>query len=334
MVEIAVNLNARSVRDMVDRAVRVADAGAARLGVWDSPVAVPECWTTLGVLAGRTTLPLGVTVTNPVTRHPVVTAAALATLAEIAAGGVFLGIGTGDSGVYNLGRRASTLADLRAYVRCVRDLLRTGRHGDLALDRVPDRPVPIIVSAHGLAALETAAEIGDAVIVGLGFSADVVAAVTEVVHRVADRTGRDPVPLWWNTGSFSVDDDPDRARAAGGWLLAAHAHHFARSGLATKAVPVEYRDPIAALGASYDLSAHGRQPEDAKRRYVDTAIGLGVWDYLCDRFLVAGTPAQVHDRIEALGERGVTRLETSTSVRGVDDLVPILNLFQSTLKLS
>ncbi|MEU4802852.1 LLM class flavin-dependent oxidoreductase [Actinosynnema sp. NPDC023587] len=335
-VEIALNLNARTAADAVRWASIAQEHGASRIGVWDSPAVVPDCWTTLGVVSQHVTAtPLGVTVTNPVTRHPVVTASAAATLAEVAPGGAFLGIGTGDSGVRNLGGRASTLAGLGEYVRCVRDLLARGharwRGAEVRLDRVPDTPVPVYVSAHGTRSLELAAETGDGVIVGLGLSEDVVAGVTATVARVCDRVGRDPADLglWWNTGSITVDTDPDRAVAAGGWLVASLAHHFTLSGTATKMIPPEHRAGIERLGAEYDLSRHGRQPVELRERYLAAAVEFGVWDYLADRFLVLGTREQVRRRLELLRARGVHRLEVGTGVAGIDGVVPVLDLVRS-----
>ncbi|MEU5693275.1 LLM class flavin-dependent oxidoreductase [Actinosynnema sp. NPDC020468] len=306
-LEIAVNINPRSIGEAIRWGRLVEDRGAARLGVWDSPLAVPECWTVLGALSQHVTrVPLGVSVTNPVTRHPAVTASALAGLAGEAAAGVFLGIGTGDSGVYNLGGRAATLRGLRAHVRAVRE--------DLAGRGVA---VKVLVAAHGMRSLEVAAEVGDGVIVGLGHSEEVVAAVTAV-------TGHD-VEVWWNTGTITVDPDGDRAEATGGWVLASLAHHFTRFGLESKLVPAGLRSAVEQLGALYDLSRHGAQTEEDRRRYVEAAKGLGVWDHLADRFLIAGTESDVIARLDALSARGVRRLEIGTA-NGPDAVAAVLSL--------
>ncbi|WP_434444255.1 LLM class flavin-dependent oxidoreductase [Lentzea sp. E54] len=306
-LEVAVNINPRSIGEAI-RWGRLFDGyGVARLGVWDSPAAVPECWTMLGALSQHVTrVPLGVSVTNPVTRHPAVTASAVAGLAGEAAAGVFLGIGTGDSGVYNLGGRAATLRDLRAYVQAVRQFL--DRRGNT---------VKVLVAAHGMRSLELAAEIGDGVIVGLGHSEEVVAAVTAV-------TGHD-VEVWWNTGTITVDPDGERAETAGGWVLASLAHHFTRFGLESKLVPAGLRSGVEQLGALYDLSRHGVQTEESKRRYVEAAKRLGVWDHLADRFLIAGTESEVVKRLDELSARGVRRLEMGTA-NGQDAAAAVLSL--------
>src|SRR5688572_16284968 len=62
------------------------------------------------------TLKLGVGVTNPVTRHPAVTACAIASVHAESGGRAILGIGRGDSAVSKLGRRAASVHEFETYV--------------------------------------------------------------------------------------------------------------------------------------------------------------------------------------------------------------------------
>jgi 5,10-methylenetetrahydromethanopterin reductase len=332
-IEIEVNIGASSVVEAITAATRAESHGAAQIGVWDSPAGAPDCWTTLGVLSQRvSTIPIGVAVTNPVTRHPVVTARAIASLAEAARRGVFLGIGTGDSGVYNLGRRAATLRDLREYVTCVRALLRDGRarwhDTELWLKREPGMRVPIYLAAHGLRSLELAAETADGIFIGLGHSEDVVLEVQSVVRRGAERANRDPqgIDLVWNAGAISINDDPDRAVIDAGWLVASLSHHFARFNTSSKLIPAQFQEGVRKLGELYDLSQHGHQSTVQRQGYIEAAVDLGVWDYLSDRFLIAGTEADVQARIETLRSRGVRKFEIGLSVGGPDGVASVLDL--------
>ena len=115
-------------RDELVEWVQAAESlGYHRIGVADSPALYRDLWVSLTHVALNThRLPFGPWVTNPVTRHPVVTASAASALAEIAPGRVCIGVGSGNSGVYNAGRRAATLASLREYVTTLRSLLTTG----------------------------------------------------------------------------------------------------------------------------------------------------------------------------------------------------------------
>ncbi|MGQ4464630.1 LLM class flavin-dependent oxidoreductase [Streptomyces violaceoruber] len=332
-IEIEVNIGAGSVAEAVAAATRAESHGAAQIGVWDSPAGVPDCWTTLGVLSQCvSTVPIGVAVTNPVTRHPVVTARAVASLSEVAQGGVFLGMGTGDSGVYNLAQRAATLQDLRQYVTCVRDLLHDGRarwHGaDLRLKRESGLRVPLYLAAHGMRSLELAAQMADGIFIGLGYSEDVVREVLSVVRRGAEQANRDPdaIDLVWNTGAISINSDSDRAVTDAGWIVASLSHHFARFGMSSKLVPAEFQEGVRKLGELYDLSQHGHQSTARRQEYIEAAMDLGVWDYLSDRFLIAGSGADVQARIETLQSRGVRKFEIGLSVGGPDGVASVLDL--------
>ncbi|MBN6050714.1 LLM class flavin-dependent oxidoreductase, partial [Nonomuraea sp. RK-328] len=333
MIEIEVNINHRSIADALHSAVESEAAGARQIGVWDSPAAFADCWTTLGALSQRiSTIPIGVAVTNPLTRHPVVTASTIAALADVSAGGVFLGIGTGDSGVYNLGGRAATRSVLRDYISCVKDLLDSGRSQwrgrEVFLARRPQAKVPIYVAAHGVKTLELAAEVADGIFLGLGYSQDVVTEVLAVVARAASAAGRDPssLDLWWNTAAISVDATTDKAIAESGWLLAHAAHHFARFGMEDKWVPPELHSGIAELGEHYRVTQHGRHNSGHRQIYIEKAMDLGVWDYLRERFLIAGTHAEVRSQLEALDSMGVRKFETGPSVRGLEGIRSALDL--------
>ena len=66
---------------------------------------------------------MGTFVTNPLTRHPAVTAGAIASINELSDGRAFLGIGTGDSAVYNVGLKAARLAEFREALEAIKGFL-------------------------------------------------------------------------------------------------------------------------------------------------------------------------------------------------------------------
>src|SRR5258708_6130640 len=84
-----------------------------------------EVYATLAVVAQRTTrVRLGPCVTDPFTRHPALTAMAIATLDEIAGGRAALGIGAGVSGLRELGVDGSKSATaIREAIELIRRLL-------------------------------------------------------------------------------------------------------------------------------------------------------------------------------------------------------------------
>ena len=148
--------------------------GYRRAWLYDSPAVYPDVWLTLGRCADRTArIGLGPAVLVPSLRHPMVNAAAIALLAELAPGRVSVAIGAGFSGRMALGERAMRWNDVAVYVRVVRALLR-GEHAEwngvtLRMLHLPgfgaSRPVevPILVAADGPKGMAVAAELGDGV---------------------------------------------------------------------------------------------------------------------------------------------------------------------------
>jgi 5,10-methylenetetrahydromethanopterin reductase len=248
-------------------AAEAEELGFDRIGIWDSPALFREPWVTLAAVAGSTArIRLGTWVTNPVTRHALVTASAAASLDDLAPGRTYLGIGSGGTGVMHAGRSASSLEALEAYVAAVRGLLEDGEaevDGERAVLPWARRRIPVVVSAHGPRALRAAGRIGDGVIVGLGLTPEVVAASLELVDEGAKEQGRrvDDLEVWF-TGFWFVDPVPGRAREAGSWAATSFASHLARTGVEGKLVPTEYRDGIVELGRRYDYTTHGAVPDE------------------------------------------------------------------------
>jgi 5,10-methylenetetrahydromethanopterin reductase len=99
--------------------------GYRRAWCYDSPAVCADPWMVLAAAAGRTgAIGLGPASLVPSLRHPMVTAAALATLAGLAPGRVSTAFGTGLTGRMLLGERPMRWAEVAEYVAAVRALLR------------------------------------------------------------------------------------------------------------------------------------------------------------------------------------------------------------------
>jgi 5,10-methylenetetrahydromethanopterin reductase len=151
------------------------ELGYTRAYVTDSPALYGDIWIALARIAEHTsTIGLGTGVLVPFTRHPVVNAAAIATIEAIAPGRLVVALGAGNTARRVLGERLpSRQAWLRDYVLTLRGLLR-GETVDwegkrLALVPFPgDMPpfpieVPILLNALGPKGLATARECADGV---------------------------------------------------------------------------------------------------------------------------------------------------------------------------
>src|SRR5215510_10013479 len=96
------------------------DQGFDWLGVADSQSVFRELYVALTLAALNTSrIRLGSLVTNPLTRHLVVTASAISSVDELSGGRAMLGIGSGDSALYTIGAPPATVAGLQDAVTTV-----------------------------------------------------------------------------------------------------------------------------------------------------------------------------------------------------------------------
>jgi 5,10-methylenetetrahydromethanopterin reductase len=109
------------------QAAELEEAGVGRLWLIDSQLAMKDVYAGLLLAAQATrSLQLGPGVTNPLTRHPTVTASAVAAVAEVSGGRALLGIGAGDSAVYGVGWKPARVAVVEAALRYFRAVLAGG----------------------------------------------------------------------------------------------------------------------------------------------------------------------------------------------------------------
>jgi coenzyme F420-dependent glucose-6-phosphate dehydrogenase len=192
-----------------------------------APAALP--W--LGALAARSErVRIGTSVSTPTMRfHPSMVAQAFATLACLAPGRVFLGVGTGESlnEVPPLGLEwpgfGERLGRLREAVELIRRLWGEervtfeGRYYRTRLATVYDRPgepIPILIAAGGPRAARFVGEAGDGFITTSGKPRELYAAkLLPALEQGARAAGRDPATLE-RMMEIKVSYDHDVARAA------------------------------------------------------------------------------------------------------------------------
>jgi G6PDH family F420-dependent oxidoreductase len=170
-------------RELVRQARKAEAAGFERLWIsdhfhpWlDEQGQSPFVWSVIGALSEATSLPISTAVTCPLVRlHPAVIAQAAATAAVQCEGRFTLGVGTGEAlNEHVTGVRwpppQVRLEMLEEAIEVIRKLhtgeqvSHRGRHYTVDNARIytlPERPVPIYVSAFGPDAAELAAKAGD-----------------------------------------------------------------------------------------------------------------------------------------------------------------------------
>jgi 5,10-methylenetetrahydromethanopterin reductase len=175
----------------------VETAGFDGAGILDSQLLCRDTFVTLGQAATQTSrLTLFPAVTNPFSRHVSVLAGAIQTVAELAPGRTKVVIGTGYTSASTIGRKPATLAEMRACIKDLRQLLAgeavdfDGTPGRLAY--ATGRPVSLLMAASGPKAIELAGEVADGVMLLVGFHRGIVDAVLTHLER---RSGRRLVDL-------------------------------------------------------------------------------------------------------------------------------------------
>jgi 5,10-methylenetetrahydromethanopterin reductase len=290
-----------------------------------------EVYVALAYCARHTTrIRLGPCVTDPYSRHPALTAMAVATLAEASGGRVALGIGAGISGFAELGiARVRPARAIREAVEVIRRLLagesvdcygEVIRLSHARLGFVPDSPViPIYVASNGPLGQRVAGAVGDAAIMEGCATADEVRAFADEVARGARAAGRDPARVTLVT-RLNACIAPN-GRAARDTLRP----HVART--------------LAAGRLRYvTLEAQGiALPAEAKASVAHIDYEPGVAPYLHllplvpDRFVdalsLAGTADEVTERVITLGRAGIGEIILHPLGRTEDDLEPTIRSF-------
>ena len=284
------------------------------VGVADSQSLFREPFVTLGLMGQVTEkVMIGTSVTNPITRHPAVMASAIATVQEISGGRAMLGIGTGDSAIYNINERPRGLAGLRDYILTLRKLLagETGKFGGRDVHTrwtggLDYPPVPIYISAEGPKTLELAGEVADGVFCGMGLSPDVIALTLEHLSIGAKRAGRtlDDIDIW-ALARVNVGDDLVALTNEVRMELASTAHHAFRFTLDGKLIPENLMEAIRRVQSSYQASHHEDLGESPNAKLMSDPKLLS---YMAERFAVLGNPEACAARILEIRAAGFHKI--------------------------
>ena len=311
----------------VDLTLRMAAAaeqfGFDMVGVADTPGNAMDPWIAATLVAEHTTRPkVAVCVTNLVTRHPAVTAAAIASVDVLSHGRAVLGVGAGHSGTRNLGVKGSSPAALRDGVTFIKQLL-TGRPaehggGTAHLPWVTHAPA-VFQAASVPRSLEAAGAAADGVFVNYGLDASSLRASAEHVAQGARSAGRTVDDLEvWQIACLDCHHDRDVARRKLGAILAFVSSYVIGSGdLAARGVPRHLIDPLRELPRRYST-----RPGEADARLVEE---LGLFEYLAGRLAIWGTAEDCLRQALAAKAAGARRLMLTVSLAA--DPVETVELF-------
>jgi len=271
-----------------------------------------EVYASLTVCALRTRrIRLGPCVTDPYSRHPALTAMAIATLDEISNQRAVLGIGAGVSGFRELGVDASRSAvAIREAIELIRRLLsgesvtmkgREVSFQDGRLDFTPPRrDLPIYVASQRAGGCRVAGRLADGAIMQGAVADPLVRFFRETVHGAAHEVGRDPARVSL-VARLNVCVADDRAAARDVMRpgivrsLSAQRPDFFTFATAGLTLPATLRDKVMALPYTHD-------PAPLR------TVAPEVPDAFVDAVTLTGPPDAIAPEVIRLARSGITEI--------------------------
>jgi len=319
----------------IDYVVEAERLGFSHAWMADSQMIWSDVYAMLALAADRTsTIRLGTGVAVAGTRIAPVTAAAMATINQLARGRTFCGIGTGNTAMRIMGHPPMRLAEFERYLTDLRPLLQGDEidyewRGRVAPIRhqMPtegfvsfEHPIPLYVSAFGPKALDIAARCGDGLITSV--PPDPV-AVTNIRRAVSERreanglsSERSDFPIATLTTTCVLEPgeaiDSDRVKAEVGAFAIAALHYTYEQYSQFGREPGRHLHDI---WRDYVAAVESVPPE---RRHLRTHLGHNCWVVpdeerfvtaaLIERSCLVGTPEQLRDRVVELDEVGLDQI--------------------------
>src|SRR5215468_10557976 len=271
-----------------------------------------EVYACLALCAVRThRIRLGPCVTDPYSRHPALTAMAMATLDGISNQRAVLGLGAGVSGFRELGVDTSRSAiAIREAVELIRRLLagetvtaegRAVSFTDGRLDFAPSRAdLPIYVASQRAGGCRVAGRVADGAIMQGAVADPLVRFFRETVHHAARQAGRDPARVAL-VARLNVCVADDRAAARDVMRptivrsLSAQRPDFFTFTTAGLALPARLREKVLALPYTHD-------PAPLR------ALAPEVPDELVDAVALTGPPEVIAREVARLGRDGIDEI--------------------------
>jgi 5,10-methylenetetrahydromethanopterin reductase len=286
------------------RARQVEEWGFDGLLIADSQNLNADLWVELALAAAATErIGVGPGVTNPVTRHPAVTASAALTLQAESGGRAVLGLGRGDSALAQIGREPVPARELEGAVVAIQGLL-SGEEVELGGGGVRSRlrwagdveqpKVPVAVAASGSRVIGLAARHAERVDFTVGAEPERLRWAVETARAAAP----DRSPSLGAYLNVAVDEDRAAARDLVRGSVAILAR-FSAEGAPPNGLSEVTRSGIERLEDDYEESRHGEASAPHARELEDAFV---------DRFAVAGPAEEVAERLLALSDLGLERV--------------------------
>jgi 5,10-methylenetetrahydromethanopterin reductase len=309
----------RQLDDFVDWVALADELGFGGVWVADSQSVFRDAFMALTMFALRTkNMELGTGVTNIITRHPAVLASSFATLDEISGGRAQLGIGVGDSAIYNIGHKPSKLKRFEEIIGVLRTLMAGDTaHFDGQDIKVswPPRKVPVVIACTGPRSLQLAGRIADGVLFQVGSDPFLVKYAKKNIELGAKEAGRDPkdIKLYQRLACAVAEDREQIRTEARGYASVAASTIYA--GIPKEDVPEGLWEDLHIMKQEYDYQQHGSM--DAKQADLIT-------DRILDAVAIAGTAEEAVPRFKQLIELGVENFVLPIATKEPDKIIKTL----------
>lgn len=300
-----------TLSDIPELARAAESAGVNAINMPDSPLLYPDVYMSCAVsMMATSEIGIHTGVTNPVTRHPSVTAGTARSLSQLGPNRTAIGIATGDSACWGVGLKGARIAELCEYVVALKSLLRgeeatwrgvsfRGHWPDLDPSLAP----PVYVACSGPKLLKASAQVADGLIIAeMGYTPEDIARVLGVIEEGCAEVDRDPeeLEIWWASVMAFGDDISalvENAVGATHWLIAGNPEE--------KGIPDGFLPKLKQL--HFDTHDLGEFTDPVHwEQQGQRARDLGVLDWLVERSArLFGTPEDVIKRMDELRDYGV-----------------------------
>jgi 5,10-methylenetetrahydromethanopterin reductase len=294
----------------------------------DSQCLSGDPYVVMGAWAAATErLKLSTGVTNPLTRHPAVTAAAAATLQAISDGRAVLGIGRGDSALAYLGHAPVRLEAFGRVLSELQTLLRGGEISFTPSERLADAPsletmslghrpeacrlkwlpeglpkVPLDVAATGPKVIEMAAPIAERVTFSVGAIPERIGWAIDRARAARRQQGLSDAAVSYGAQIIVVcHPDIDAVRELATSFVAPLARFQIMQRPAAGPQSQSDEENFQTIRRSYDMNRHG--DVESHERLGGEALS---WDFVT-RFAIVGPPDHCTERLLQLAALGLTR---------------------------
>ncbi|KJL42334.1 Phthiodiolone/phenolphthiodiolone dimycocerosates ketoreductase [Microbacterium trichothecenolyticum] len=329
-IEFWTNFTAMDPRDAANQARQFEQDGWDGAVMVDSQCMFTDVWTYLALCAQATDrIQLGTGVTNMVTRHPSVTAAAAATLQLISGGRASLGVGRGDSSLAYVGASPQRVNEFEHFLEVTQTYLRGDAvdmadasamlvgakvgFDNLAIGSAPEgsrvkwlqqydmAKVPMEVYATGPKVIAAAARHADNVMMMMTAAPARVAWGVGIVRDAAAEAGRDGIGI--GCAMMVVPhDDLQTARDLARPQVASQARFSVMNKRVMGPATPSQTATLLNIADAYDMNRHG-SVEGAASAHADAAD-----DDFVDQFAVVGSVDNCVERLIEISELGVDRM--------------------------